>query len=88
MSAYNTETIAAHQAAINFATLFYMLPLAIAMALTIAVGFEVGARRLHEAVTYAKIGISSGIIFSAISGVLIFVSENMLPCFIVMTQLS
>ncbi|MFD2639318.1 MATE family efflux transporter [Piscibacillus salipiscarius] len=73
MSAYNTETIAAHQAAINFATLFYMLPLAIAMALTIAVGFEVGARRLHEAVTYAKIGISSGIIFSAISGVLIFV---------------
>lgn len=73
MSVYNTETIAAHQAAINFATLFYMLPLAIAMALTIAVGFEVGARHLDEATTYAKIGISSGVIFSIISGGLIFI---------------
>ncbi|SEP78164.1 MATE family efflux transporter [Piscibacillus halophilus] len=72
MSVYNTETIAAHQAAINFATLFYMLPLAIAMALTIAVGFEVGANRLREATAYAKIGISSGVIFSLVSGILIY----------------
>ena len=44
MSTYTTETIAAHQAAINFASLLYMIPLSISMALTIAIGFEVGAR--------------------------------------------
>ncbi|RPF50114.1 MATE family efflux transporter [Aquisalibacillus elongatus] len=73
MSTYDTETIAAHQSAINFASIFYMLPLAIAMALTIAVGFEVGARRYNEAVTYAKLGIGSGVVTSAIAGVLIFI---------------
>ncbi|GEL76943.1 putative multidrug resistance protein NorM [Tenuibacillus multivorans] len=72
ISVYDTETIAAHQSAINFATLFYMLPLAIAMALTIAVGFEVGAKRFREATTYTKIGISSGILLALFSGILIF----------------
>ncbi|TFB22158.1 MATE family efflux transporter [Filobacillus milosensis] len=73
ISVYDTNTIAAHQAAINFATLFYMVPLAIAMALTIAVGFEIGGKRADAAISYAKIGISSGIITSAIAGVVIFI---------------
>lgn len=41
MSNFNTTTIAAHQAAMNFASLLYMTPLSLAMAMTIAVGFEV-----------------------------------------------
>lgn len=43
MSNFSTTTIAAHQAAMNFASLLYMTPLSLAMAMTIAVGFEVGA---------------------------------------------
>ena len=41
MSNFSTTTIAAHQAAMNFASLLYMTPLSLAMAMTISVGFEV-----------------------------------------------
>lgn len=49
MSNFSTTTIAAHQAAMNFASLLYMTPLSLAMAMTIAVGFEVGAKRYNNA---------------------------------------
>ncbi|MBP1931753.1 MATE family efflux transporter [Ammoniphilus resinae] len=74
MSNYTTETVAAHQAAINFASLVYMMPMSISLALTIAVGFEVGAERLQDARQYSRIGISFSTlmsIFSAI-GLLVF----------------
>ncbi|WP_347550144.1 MATE family efflux transporter [Pseudalkalibacillus hwajinpoensis] len=58
MSRYTTETIAAHQAAINFASLLYMIPLSISMALTIAVGFEVGGGRYQDAKQYSYMGIA------------------------------
>ncbi|MDQ0159889.1 MATE family efflux transporter [Alkalibacillus salilacus] len=72
ISRYDTYTVAAHQAAMNYATIFYMLPLAIAMALTIAVGFEVGGRRMNDAKQYSLIGISSGLTVALISGAFIF----------------
>lgn len=65
MSEYDTITIASHQAAINFASFLYMIPLSISMALTVLVGFEVGAKRYQDAAKYAKLGISSAIILSA-----------------------
>src|SRR5690625_5225797 len=48
MSVYSTYTIAAHQAAINFASLLYMIPLSVGMALTIAIGYELGAKRYDD----------------------------------------
>jgi multidrug resistance protein, MATE family len=57
MSEYSTMTIAAHQAAINFASFLYMIPLSISMALTILIGFEVGARRYRDARIYGRLGI-------------------------------
>lgn len=62
MSEFNTATIAAHQAALNFASLVYMLPLSISMALTILVGFEVGARRLADARQYSYLGIAGALL--------------------------
>ena len=56
MSGYNTNTIAAHQTALNFSSLLYMVPLSISMALTILVGFEVGAKRYRDAKQYSAIG--------------------------------
>src|SRR5690625_4214244 len=38
MSAYSTYTIAAHQAAINFTSLLYMVPLSVGITLTIEIG--------------------------------------------------
>lgn len=76
MSVYSTYTIAAHQAAMNFATLLYMIPLSVGIALTIAVGYEVGAKRLDHAKTYTKIGISSGLFVALFTGFVLFVFRD------------
>lgn len=67
MSRFGTLAIAAHQSAISFASLLYMAPLSISMALTIVVGFEVGARRIEDAVEYRRLGMTGSIAFAAIS---------------------
>lgn len=66
MSQFSTEVIAAHQAALNFASLLYMVPMSFAFALTITVGFEIGGNRLKDAKEYSVIGI----IFAVLMGVL------------------
>lgn len=65
MAAYGTGIIAAHQAALNFTTMTYMIPLSISMTLTILVGFEVGARRYRDARQYCRMGIVISVVFSA-----------------------
>lgn len=72
MSAFNTETIAAHQAAINFASLLYMIPLSISMALTIAVGFEVGGTRYLDAKHYSYLGIGLAVGMAFLSALILF----------------
>lgn len=72
MSRFDTVTIASHQAAMNFASFLYMLPLSISMALTIVVGFEAGARRFRDAKQYAKIGILTAVLFSLATAAVIF----------------
>ncbi len=72
MSTFDTATIAAHQAAINFASMLYMTPLSLSMAITIAVGFEVGATRYQDARQYSIIGISLALCFAAVYSITIF----------------
>lgn len=72
MSQFDTVTIAAHQAAMNFTTLIYMFPLSVSMALTIVVGFEVGARRFRDAKLYARFGIGTAVFFSFVAAVILF----------------
>lgn len=67
MSHFDTVTIASHQAAMNFASLLYMLPLSVSMALTIVVGFEAGAARFKDARSYSLIGIMMAVGFSLIT---------------------
>lgn len=77
MARFGTVTIAAHQAAINFAGLVYMLPLSISMALTIVVGFEIGAKRVRDARQYTYLGVGFAVfaaIFCAL-GLVLFNSE-------------
>ncbi|CAN7359599.1 MATE family efflux transporter [Rossellomorea sp. LjRoot5] len=71
MSNYDTVVIAAHQAAINFASFLYMIPLSISMALTIVVGFEVGAKRLRDAKVYSWMGVSFALLLAVIYGVIL-----------------
>ncbi|WP_121639264.1 MATE family efflux transporter [Virgibacillus sp. Bac330] len=76
MSAYSTYTIAAHQAAMNFASLLYMIPLSVGMALTIAIGFEVGAKRFDQARIYGYIGISGGIFIALFAGLVLYFTKD------------
>ncbi|MRH44945.1 MATE family efflux transporter [Aquibacillus halophilus] len=76
MSVYSTYTIAAHQAAINFASFIYMIPLSIATALTIAVGFEVGAKRIKDARTYSYMGIVSGVFIAIVAGFILLAFDD------------
>ena len=55
MTAYGTVIVAAHQAAMNFTTIVYMVPLAVSMTLTILVGYEVGAKRFADAEQYIRL---------------------------------
>ncbi|MDN4073203.1 MATE family efflux transporter [Fictibacillus terranigra] len=77
MSSFNTVTIAAHQSALNFASFLYMLPLSISFALTIAVGFEVGANRYKDAKQYSYLGIGTAVILALLcaGALLIFPSQ-------------
>lgn len=72
MSEYSTNVIAAHQAALNFASLTYMIPLSISMALTIVIGFEAGAGRFHDARRYSAIGIAMAVGIAVIGTAVIF----------------
>lgn len=73
MAAYGTEVIAAHQAALNFTTMVYMIPLSISMTLTILVGFEVGAGRYTDAKQYTNMGMLISLLFSGtLASILIF----------------
>lgn len=54
---FGTSVIAAHQAAINFSSLIYMIPMSCSMAMTILVGIEVGAKRYEKARAICRVGL-------------------------------
>lgn len=76
MSRFDTVTIAAHQAAINFATTLYMIPLSICISLTILVGFETGSGRQKDARQYAIMGIGLAAILSLATALLLLFAGN------------
>jgi multidrug resistance protein, MATE family len=76
MSKFDTATIASHQSAMNFSSLLYMVPLSIAMALTIVVGFEVGAGRYRDAKEYSWLGVSLAVTMSIVGGFFLFLFRN------------
>ncbi|MEW6999203.1 MATE family efflux transporter [Colwelliaceae bacterium BS250] len=49
LAPFGSEIVASHQIAINFSGLLFMIPLSIAMAVTIKVGFAVGENKLAQA---------------------------------------
>jgi len=76
MSRFDTVTIAAHQAAINFASTLYMIPLSICMSLTILVGFETGSGRLKDARQYGWLGIGTAAVLSLATALVLLFAGN------------
>ncbi|GER68526.1 putative multidrug resistance protein NorM [Weizmannia acidilactici] len=81
MSKFGTDTIASHQAAMNFESLLYMLPLSISLAMIILVGFEAGAGRFRDARTYSTIGIITAIIMATMTGFLLYLFHKEVAAF-------
>ncbi|MEZ7173156.1 MATE family efflux transporter [Sporosarcina sp. OR05] len=73
MSGYTTETISAHQIALNFTSLLYMIPLSISMGATILIGQAVGARKMKTAKQYSFLAVGLAVLFSFISIVILLV---------------
>ncbi|MCW2276853.1 MATE family efflux transporter [Heliophilum fasciatum] len=81
MSRFDTVAIAAHQAALNFVTILYMVPLSMSMAMTILVGYEAGAQRFAEARRYAGLGLLLAVGFSLLGGTLLFLLNKQVAAF-------
>lgn len=67
MAKYSTEVISAHQIALNFSSLLYMIPLSISMGATILVGQAVGGTQYGDAKQYSFLGVGFAIGFSFLS---------------------
>ncbi|MGL1957769.1 MAG: MATE family efflux transporter [Colwellia sp.] len=61
---FGAEVVASHQIALNFTGLIFMVPLSIAMATTIKVGFAIGNNNLQQAKDYAFYSIILGLILA------------------------
>ena len=73
MSVYTTQVISAHQIAMNFTSLLYMIPLSISMGATILVGHEIGANRIKDAKTYSWLSVAAAVVFSFISASILLI---------------
>lgn len=72
MSTYSTAVISAHQIALNFTSLLYMIPLSISIGATVLVGYEVGAKRYKDARTYSWLSVGAAVIISFFSACILF----------------
>lgn len=71
-SMFDTVTIAAHSAAMNFSSLLFMIPLSISMSMTILVAYEAGAKRFDHAKQYSQLGVLGAMGIMAAAAVLVF----------------
>ncbi|WP_153732494.1 MATE family efflux transporter [Sporosarcina obsidiansis] len=67
MSSYTAQVISAHQIALNFTSLLYMVPLSVSMGTTILVGQSIGGNRPKDARDYTYLGIGFAVLFSFLS---------------------
>ncbi len=61
---FGTQVVASHQIALNFSGLIFMVPLSIAMATTIKVGFALGNKDLQQAKDYTYYSLILGLILA------------------------
>jgi MATE family multidrug resistance protein len=76
MGTRGTEITAAHQIAINFAATMFMVPLALSSAITVRVGHELGALKLHRARYAGSFGILVCGLFMSVSALVLFVFRD------------
>ncbi|PRC92202.1 MATE family efflux transporter [Solimicrobium silvestre] len=71
-----TTSVAAHQIALNFCSLTFMVPMAVGTALTVRVGHAVGAKNFEEARAIGQNGIRLGLFIAVMSGCLMIFGSH------------
>ncbi|MDR4946941.1 MATE family efflux transporter [Neobacillus cucumis] len=71
LSKFNVTTIAAYQSALNVVSFIYMIPISISTALTVLVGFEVGAKRYKDAKQYSWLGVAIAVLIAIGTGLIV-----------------
>lgn len=69
ISQFSVATIAAYQAALNFVSFLYMIPFSLGMALTVLIGYEVGAKRYQDAKLYSWMGVLMAVFLAFLFGI-------------------
>lgn len=67
---------AAHQIAMNIASVCYMIPLSFSLALTIIVGIEVGAKRYFEAKKFIFLTLKISFVCSSIIAIILYLAHK------------
>ncbi len=60
--------VSGHQIALNVSSIVYMFPLSLSMAITLRVGFALGAKKPEDAITAYKVALLFGVSFATING--------------------
>lgn len=71
ISKFRVTTVAAYQSALNIVSFLYMIPISISMALTVLVGYEVGARRYKDARDYRWLGLVLAVVIVVVTGLFV-----------------
>ena len=74
IASFGEVTVGAHQIALSFTTILFMLPMSLSMALTVRVGNTLGQQRLAHARKVAWNGIVISVIVAAINSTLLWVT--------------
>ncbi|HPE60391.1 MAG TPA: MATE family efflux transporter [Thiolinea sp.] len=72
MGRFGVDVTAGHQIALNISALTFMVPLGIAMALTVRVGRAIGAGEYHQAYQRGKLGIITCVGFMVVSALFLW----------------
>ncbi|WP_404345350.1 MATE family efflux transporter [Vreelandella aquamarina] len=72
IASFGEVTVGAHQIALSYTTILFMLPMSLSMALTVRVGNTLGQRRLAMARKVAWNGITISVIVAAINSTLLW----------------
>jgi len=79
ISRFDATVVAAHQIALNVASLLFMVPLSIGLTLTIRIGQIVGSRQFHHARYVANLGIIMALMYGFMTGILLWIFRLNIP---------
>jgi len=76
LAPFGAQVVASHQIAINFSSLVFMVPLSIAMAVTIKVGFAVGEKKFQQAKEICRDSVILGLLVAILTAAITLIFKE------------